>query len=69
MNLFISIFFSVNVSFSRNFYEKPQRNNGSDKIFYRMVTAIAIYLCENHDSEEKLLPKNDPKLRSQVIHG
>ncbi|CAB4404688.1 unnamed protein product [Rhizophagus irregularis] len=30
-------------------------------------TAIAIYLCENYDPEEKLLPKNDPKLRSQVI--
>ncbi|PKC53576.1 glutathione S-transferase [Rhizophagus irregularis] len=30
-------------------------------------TAIAIYLCENYDTEEKLLPKNDPKLRSQVI--
>jgi glutathione S-transferase len=29
--------------------------------------AIAIYLCENYDTEEKLLPKNDPKLRSQVI--
>ncbi|CAB4476381.1 uncharacterized protein OCT59_016559 [Rhizophagus irregularis] len=30
-------------------------------------TAIAIYLCENYDPEEKLLPKNDLKLRSQVI--
>jgi hypothetical protein len=43
----------VNVSFSL-------------KIFYRVVTAIAIYLCENYNSEEKL-PKNDLKLRSQVI--
>jgi hypothetical protein len=43
----------VNVSFSL-------------KIFYRVVTTIAIYLCENYNSEEKL-PKNDLKLRSQVI--
>ncbi|CAG8704002.1 15942_t:CDS:2 [Funneliformis mosseae] len=28
--------------------------------------AILIYLCENYDPEEKLLPK-DPKLKSQVI--
>src|SRR6266542_180523 len=28
--------------------------------------AIMIYLCENYDTERKLLPK-DPNLRSQVI--
>ncbi|PKY62596.1 hypothetical protein RhiirA4_489314 [Rhizophagus irregularis] len=33
---------------------------------FQVVTAIAIYLCENYNSEEKL-PKNDLKLRSQVI--
>ncbi|POG72847.1 hypothetical protein GLOIN_2v1773126 [Rhizophagus irregularis DAOM 181602=DAOM 197198] len=33
---------------------------------FQVVTAIAIYLYENYNSEEKL-PKNDPKLRNQVI--
>ncbi|PKK59747.1 hypothetical protein RhiirC2_794384 [Rhizophagus irregularis] len=33
---------------------------------FQVVTAIAIYLFENYNSEEKL-PKNDPKLKNQVI--
>ncbi|PKK58221.1 hypothetical protein RhiirC2_796641 [Rhizophagus irregularis] len=43
------------------FMEYPVKN-----VVVLVVTAIAIYLCENYNSEEKL-PKNDPKLRNQVI--